>query len=81
MSMRLIARSVDHEAELDVLNGAGCDEYQGAVLARPLPARIWTRLLGEPAAAKRSSDAPQARVPAAPVAKAYAERAGATQAA
>lgn len=81
MSMRLIARSVDHEAELDVLNGAGCDEYQGAVLARPLPARIWTRLLGEPAAAMRSNDAPQPQVPAAPVAKAHAERAGATQAA
>ncbi len=51
MAMRLIARSVDHEAELDVLNGTGCDAYQGAVLARPLPARIWTRLLGEPTAA------------------------------
>ncbi|MEY2685852.1 MAG: hypothetical protein RL375_50 [Pseudomonadota bacterium] len=56
MEMKLIAKSVDHETELDVLNGTVCDDYQGAVLARPLPARIWTSLLGEPAAAQPGKD-------------------------
>jgi EAL domain-containing protein (putative c-di-GMP-specific phosphodiesterase class I) len=67
MAMRLTARSVDHQAELDVLSGTGCDDYQGAVLARPLPARIWSRLLAEPGAGARAKRAFQ------PAASAHAE--------
>jgi EAL domain-containing protein (putative c-di-GMP-specific phosphodiesterase class I) len=63
MAMRLVVRSVDHEAELDVLMGTDCDDYQGAVLARPLPARIWSRLLAEPAAVVRPGAAAQPLAP------------------
>jgi EAL domain-containing protein (putative c-di-GMP-specific phosphodiesterase class I) len=45
--MRLLVKSVDHAEELELLGQLGADEYQGATLARPLPARTWTTLLSE----------------------------------
>jgi EAL domain-containing protein (putative c-di-GMP-specific phosphodiesterase class I) len=47
LGMRLLVKSVDHAEELELLGQLGADEYQGATLARPLPARTWTTLLSE----------------------------------
>ncbi|MEY4748552.1 MAG: hypothetical protein RIQ60_766 [Pseudomonadota bacterium] len=49
LGLRLLVKSVDHGEELELLQRLGCDEYQGATLAKPLPARTWTTLLSESA--------------------------------
>jgi diguanylate cyclase (GGDEF)-like protein/PAS domain S-box-containing protein len=42
---RVIAEGVENKAQLDFLSAAGCDEIQGFVYSRPVPAEQFTPLL------------------------------------
>ncbi|MFM2065263.1 MAG: hypothetical protein RLZZ584_172 [Pseudomonadota bacterium] len=64
LGMRVLVKSVDHAEELELLGQLDCDEYQGAVLARPLPARTWTTLLVESAVGNLTDHAQQVRAQA-----------------
>jgi EAL domain-containing protein (putative c-di-GMP-specific phosphodiesterase class I) len=50
--LRLIAKGVNDTETLAVLAALGTTEFQGSALSRPLPARTWTALLGEPVASQ-----------------------------
>jgi diguanylate cyclase (GGDEF)-like protein/PAS domain S-box-containing protein len=38
IGIRTVAEGVENQAQLDFLKGGGCDEFQGYLIARPLPA-------------------------------------------
>jgi EAL domain-containing protein (putative c-di-GMP-specific phosphodiesterase class I) len=46
LGLRIIAEGVERPEELEFLSGAGCDLYQGYLLARPVPAAEVTAILG-----------------------------------
>ena len=45
LGLRVIAEGVEHEAQLTILRREGCDCAQGFLIARPLPAEEFARLL------------------------------------
>jgi EAL domain-containing protein (putative c-di-GMP-specific phosphodiesterase class I) len=51
LDMTVVAEGVETEAQLDVLRSQGCDEVQGYLFGRPLPAQDFEKLLeqGNPA--------------------------------
>jgi diguanylate cyclase (GGDEF)-like protein len=57
VGLAVIAEGVEEQAQLDWLRAHGCDEAQGFLLARPMPAAELELLLAgmDPAAAKRSA--------------------------
>ena len=63
MSLRVLAEGVETQAQLDFLRASGCDEMQGYLRARPMPAGEFERLL---AAASHRSSPPRPRCRAPP---------------
>jgi len=47
LNLRVVAEGVENPAQLEFLNAAGCDEYQGYHFSRPLPAADFERLIRE----------------------------------
>jgi EAL domain-containing protein (putative c-di-GMP-specific phosphodiesterase class I) len=47
LNLKVVAEGVESAAQLDFLNAAGCDEYQGYHFSRPLPASDFERLVRE----------------------------------
>jgi EAL domain-containing protein (putative c-di-GMP-specific phosphodiesterase class I) len=45
LGLRVVAEGVEAKDQLDFLRRQGCDEYQGYLLARPLPVDEFTDLL------------------------------------
>src|SRR5450631_833707 len=45
LNLKVVAEGVETPAQLDFLNAAGCDEYQGYHYSRPLPADQFERLI------------------------------------
>jgi EAL domain-containing protein (putative c-di-GMP-specific phosphodiesterase class I) len=43
--LKVVAEGVEHERQLNFLSDNGCDEVQGYLLARPVPALELTRLM------------------------------------
>ncbi|MBY0464503.1 MAG: EAL domain-containing protein, partial [Burkholderiales bacterium] len=46
LSMEVVAEGVEHDAQLQWLKSIGCDQYQGFLFSRPVPADELGRLLG-----------------------------------
>lgn len=47
LSLNVVAEGVEHESQLEILRDYGCDEVQGYLISRPLPAPTFARLLTE----------------------------------
>ena len=45
MHLRVVAEGVEKESQLAFLRSQGCDEVQGYLISKPLPADAFTRLL------------------------------------
>ena len=43
----VVAEGVENQAQFDFLSAQGCDEFQGYLIARPLPAEEFSRLIQE----------------------------------
>ncbi|KAF1050616.1 MAG: putative signaling protein [Stenotrophomonas maltophilia] len=48
LELKVVAEGVEHEQQLDFLRRHGCDEIQGYLISRPLPAADCVHLLGRP---------------------------------
>ncbi len=55
LSLNVVAEGVEHERQLEFLKANGCDEVQGYLISRPIPADEFTALLSS------SSDMPNLR--------------------
>ncbi|MEH6491962.1 EAL domain-containing protein [Halopseudomonas sp.] len=55
LSLNVVAEGVEHESQLEFLKANGCDEVQGYLISRPIPADELTALLAS------SSDMPNLR--------------------
>ena len=54
LGLRVVAEGVEHEPEANLLRAAGCDELQGYLFSKPMPAAdVPTWLAGRPLAASR----------------------------
>jgi diguanylate cyclase (GGDEF)-like protein/PAS domain S-box-containing protein len=55
----VVAEGVENPEQFEFLRNEGCDEFQGYLIAKPMPEEQFLRLLGEPGdAAKSAADAP-----------------------
>lgn len=45
MNLRVVAEGVEQESQLSFLRNQGCDEVQGFLISKPVPAEAFTRLL------------------------------------
>ncbi|CEA04583.1 PAS/PAC sensor-containing diguanylate cyclase/phosphodiesterase [Pseudomonas saudimassiliensis] len=58
MNLRVVAEGVEHDSQLAFLRSLGCDEVQGFLISRPLPAADFARLMAlQVSAASASSRA------------------------
>jgi EAL domain-containing protein (putative c-di-GMP-specific phosphodiesterase class I) len=47
LDMRVLAEGVEEMAQLEVLDSLGCDEAQGYLIGRPMPAEQFVQLMSE----------------------------------
>lgn len=47
LDMRVLAEGVEEQAQLEVLDSLGCDEAQGYLIGRPMPAEQFVQLMSE----------------------------------
>ncbi len=57
LGLRVVAEGVETVPQLDFLHRFGCEEIQGYLFSKPLPAREMTRLLGQKGATAGLTDA------------------------
>src|SRR5690606_37760076 len=55
MNLRVVAEGVEHDSQLAFLRNLGCDEVQGFLISRPLPAAEFARLMALQASAPPAS--------------------------
>jgi EAL domain-containing protein (putative c-di-GMP-specific phosphodiesterase class I) len=48
LGLTVVAEGVEQDAQWDLLAGLGCDEVQGYLLSKPVPARELEELLARP---------------------------------
>ncbi len=46
LDLKVVAEGVETQAQMDFLKAHGCDEMQGYLISRPVPAAEFVRLLG-----------------------------------
>jgi diguanylate cyclase (GGDEF)-like protein len=63
LGMRMVAEGVETSATYAELARLGCDQAQGYLISRPVPASEFTHWLGDWRAARRVSELPRQRVP------------------
>ncbi len=49
LGLRVVAEGVENDAQLAFVRAEGCDQYQGFLFSRPLPAGDFARLIAQPA--------------------------------
>ena len=63
LGMQVLAKGVQHEDQLSVLDALGCDQYQGDILSTHLPAGEMLSLLQAPARHVSTTPGPAAHAP------------------
>ena len=51
LELKVVAEGVETQAQMDFLKAQQCDELQGYLISRPVPAQVFTQLLREQMAA------------------------------
>jgi predicted signal transduction protein with EAL and GGDEF domain len=64
LGLHVIAEGVETEQQLDFLRKLDCDEFQGYLYSKPIPAEAFARLLGKPPVAGKKKAAAPTRRPA-----------------
>ncbi|MDF0601824.1 EAL domain-containing protein [Psychromarinibacter sp. C21-152] len=76
LGISVLAEGVETEAQADILSGLGCDEVQGFLLGRPMPAEEARRRFGLDGTAAGAWDDDRARDAAAPTRRSLAAGGG-----
>jgi diguanylate cyclase (GGDEF)-like protein/PAS domain S-box-containing protein len=61
LELQVIAEGVESEQQLDFLRKLGCDEFQGYLYSKPIPAADFAGLLGKRPAARKKAAVPRKR--------------------